>query len=98
MPAANRRRRSRRRFITVTVILLAAAMNGAAILWLLHSAAPPALPFVDLEGIDPAVRRAVEEARAAVLQKPRSSELWGKLGMVLQSHGLTVQASNACFR
>jgi tetratricopeptide (TPR) repeat protein len=98
MPAANRRRRSRRRFITVTAFFLVAAVIAAAALWLLSPTAPQALPVVDLEGIDPAVRRVVEEARAAVLQKPQSSDAWGKLGMVLQGHGLSVEASNTCFR
>jgi tetratricopeptide (TPR) repeat protein len=97
MPAAKRRRKSRRRFLTVMVVLVVAACTAAASLWLLRAGNPPAPPRVDLDGIDPAVRRAVEAARAAVLQDPRSGDAWGKLGMVLQSHGLPVEASNACF-
>src|SRR5439155_409376 len=30
------------------------------------------------------------------LQSPGSAEAWGKLGMILQSHGLGVEASTAC--
>jgi tetratricopeptide (TPR) repeat protein len=53
--------------------------------------------MVDLTAIDPAVRRAVDSARSAVLQNPQSADTWGKLGMILQGHGLSVEAANACF-
>jgi tetratricopeptide (TPR) repeat protein len=52
---------------------------------------------VDLTAVDPAVRRAVEAARGALLESPDSAAAWGKLGMVLRTHGLPVAASNACF-
>lgn len=49
---------------------------------------PPEPPGVDLAGADPAVATAVEEARTAVLQAPRSAAAWGRLGMILVAHDL----------
>src|SRR5437660_2634930 len=40
-------------------------------------------PTLELEGVDPAVVRAIETARAAVKQSPRSGQAWGQLGKVL---------------
>jgi tetratricopeptide (TPR) repeat protein len=45
---------------------------------------------------DPAVAAAVEEARTAVLQAPRSARAWARLGMVLAAHQFTAEA-NQCF-
>lgn len=59
--------------------------------------APPEPPALDLAGADPAVVRAVEAARAAVAESPQSAAAWGRLGMILLTHGLPVEASNACF-
>jgi tetratricopeptide (TPR) repeat protein len=53
---------------------------------------PPEPPDVERTGADPAVLRAVDTARAAVKQAPRSGEAWGKLAMTLQAHGFTGQA------
>lgn len=97
MAAAPSRRRSRRPFLAVAILFLV-AVGGAAICWAWsRHAAVPALPVINTQGVDPAVQRAVEAARAAVLRNPDSAEAWGKLGMILQSHGLPVEASNACF-
>jgi tetratricopeptide (TPR) repeat protein len=54
------------------------------------------LPAVDLTGVDPAIRTAVEKAQNQVRQSPRSAAAWGRLGMVLTSHVFGEQAL-ACF-
>lgn len=54
---------------------------------------PPAL---DLAGADPAVIAAIEAARTAVRQSPRSAHAWGRLGMILSAHTFATEA-NACF-
>src|SRR5689334_21322390 len=50
-------------------------------------------PVVELTGIDPAVVRAIEKARAAVKQSPRSFEAWGVLGKTLLVHDFHIPAS-----
>jgi len=52
-------------------------------------------PDMDLTGVDPAVIRVIEAARALVNQSPRSSQAWGQLGKTLLAHGFHVPAS-AC--
>jgi tetratricopeptide (TPR) repeat protein len=96
MSAAKRRRRSRRPLLTVTAVLTVAAAIAALSVWWSRAAKAAVPPVVDLTGVDPAVCRAVESARAAILQSPDSADAWGKLGMVLMSHGLPVEASRAC--
>jgi tetratricopeptide (TPR) repeat protein len=97
MPRAKRRRRGRRPLWTIAALLVAGITGTAVcIVWRLR-AEPPPPPVVELRGIDPAVQQAVEAARAAVLDSPRSAAAWGRLGMVLLSHGLSSNASRACF-
>jgi tetratricopeptide (TPR) repeat protein len=96
MSAAKRRRRSRRRLLTIIALPLLAASIAACGWWWSSGPNPPAPPVVELTGVDPAVCRAVDAARSAVLQSPKSADAWGKLGMVLQCHDLPVEASNAC--
>src|SRR5438309_11022936 len=52
----------------------------------------PELPDIPLGGKDPAIVHAVEKARAAVLQSPRSAAAWGQLGMTLAAHDFTAEA------
>jgi cytochrome c-type biogenesis protein CcmH/NrfG len=54
--------------------------------------APPGPPTVELAGADPEVAQAVEEAREAVRKAPRSSQAWGRLGMVLAVHDFHADA------
>jgi tetratricopeptide (TPR) repeat protein len=58
--------------------------------------AMPAPPHVELEGIDPAVAKAVEQARGAVQNSPHSATAWGHLGLVLAAHDF-LQEAHACF-
>jgi tetratricopeptide (TPR) repeat protein len=55
----------------------------------------PEPPVIDPAGVDPAVTRAVAEARTAVSQSPRSADAWGRLGMILLAHDFRTEA-NAC--
>jgi tetratricopeptide (TPR) repeat protein len=73
-------------------VLGGALLAGAAVFAWRRAAEPPA---VDLAGLDPAVVRAVEEARAAVRQAPRSPTAWGRLGMTLGANNLD-DAACAC--
>jgi tetratricopeptide (TPR) repeat protein len=52
--------------------------------------------LLDLTGADPAVITAIEAARNAVRQSPRSASAWGQLGMILSAHTFPVEA-NTCF-
>ena len=60
------------------------------------AAADPEPPSADPTGVDPAVIAAIESARAAVRQSPRSASAWGRLGMILSAHNFALE-SNACF-
>ena len=53
----------------------------------------PEPPQVDLQGFDPAIVAAVEEASATVRASPRSAAAWGRLGMVLVVHDFRPQAN-----
>jgi tetratricopeptide (TPR) repeat protein len=55
---------------------------------------PPSLD--QITDADPAVVKAVEAARAAVQQSPRSAQAWGRLGMVLSAHEFVAEAMT-CF-
>lgn len=46
----------------------------------------PSIPLPDLTDADPALVEAIENARAAVWQDPRSAENWGELGMLLYAN------------
>ncbi|HLJ94925.1 MAG TPA: hypothetical protein VKU02_17250, partial [Gemmataceae bacterium] len=96
MSATKSRRPTPRRLVTATVILLAAASLAAISSWWLRAPQALAPPQMDLSNVDRAVRRAVESARTAILDRPDSAEAWGKLGMILMAHGLPVTASTAC--
>jgi tetratricopeptide (TPR) repeat protein len=57
------------------------------------AATPP--PSIDPTGVDPAVIAAIESARKAVRQSPRSASAWGQLGMILSAHNFASEA-NVC--
>src|SRR5262245_26133961 len=87
-------RPGRKRTWLLAALLLALAGVGGAY-WLLLPA-PPAPPDIDLSGVDPDVRAAVETARAEVQRRPRSGKVWGQLGMVLRAHDFGPESS-VCF-
>src|SRR5437868_4953696 len=83
--------RSRRWLIAVSLAsttVAAIAVSGAVWYW----TAPPAPPTVQSADLDPAVAAAIEKARLAVQQEPRSASTWGRLGMVLLAHEFPAEA------
>jgi tetratricopeptide (TPR) repeat protein len=56
----------------------------------------PVPPDVPLENAEPAVARAIQDARREVLDQPRSAAAWGRLGMVLHAH-LFIHQALACY-
>lgn len=83
---------TRGRVLLVGVLLLLAGAAGA---WWWFRPAPPTPPMP--QGIqDAEVRQAVEEARQAVLDWPRSAATWGQLGKVLLAHLFSDEA-DTCF-
>jgi tetratricopeptide (TPR) repeat protein len=90
-------RRGRRRVLAALLLGGVLLAGGAGLVcwfaWPVPSAPPPTL---DLTHMDPAVARAVAEARDQVLKTPRSADAWGNLGMVLLGHQLLPEAAD-CF-
>jgi tetratricopeptide (TPR) repeat protein len=84
----------RRLIVTTLAVLVACAVAGAAAVlrwgWPGHrpTAAEPVLPSLRLEGVDPVLAEAIEEAEAAVRDAPSSAAAWGKLGQVLYVHAI----------
>jgi tetratricopeptide (TPR) repeat protein len=90
-PTAKRPQGPRRRATFAIAILLACALAATAAV--LHWGWPghrpgPVLPSLRLEGVDPILAAAIEEAEAAVREAPRSAAAWGKLGQVLYVHAM----------
>jgi tetratricopeptide (TPR) repeat protein len=81
-PLAGQTVRRRRLLAAAVTAVLAAGATMGWNAWL----RPPAPPAVVLANPDPAVERAIDEARAAVRKSPRSAEAWGHLGMVFLAH------------
>ena len=94
-PAAPRRGRGRWIVLGAAVLVLA---GGAAAAWQLLRPPPPAPPDPPMpQGIQqPEVRATIEAARQNVLQKPRSADAWGLLGMTLEAQ-LYEPEADRCF-
>jgi len=88
---------SRRRRWVLLGLLLAA--GGGILAWSLASTdvPGPTIPTADLRDAEPLVRRAVEQARAAVVEEPGFAEAWGHLGRVYDAHHLGAEA-DLCYR
>jgi tetratricopeptide (TPR) repeat protein len=97
---AAKKNRPRKKWLLVGVLLGTILTVGG--LWFLRhqgetssaveEAALISPPAVDVSGIDPAVARAVESARAAVNESPRSVQAWGQLGKILLVHDFHLPA------
>jgi tetratricopeptide (TPR) repeat protein len=61
--------------------------GGVATFWYYRSGPPP-----------PAIAAAIQQARAAINQSPRSAVAWGKYGMVLQAHRFAPEAESCYLR
>jgi tetratricopeptide (TPR) repeat protein len=85
-----------RRHRTVVVLLAAAlvACIGLRVAFWPRSRTP--IPEVPLEGASPAMREAIDEARARVEHSPDSADAWGRYGQVLLANHMFPQAI-ACF-
>jgi tetratricopeptide (TPR) repeat protein len=106
-PRKNPEKRSRyRRLLPVVALLSGALLTAGLGVYSWRRAASTRAPSIetadqqppspDLTGADPAVRTAVEAARAAVRQSPHSANAWGQLGMILSAHDFPTEA-NGCF-
>lgn len=73
----------RRRLALAALGLLVAAGVAIRVFWWPMIIEPPVL---DLDGADPAVRRAIEERLDAVRKTPRSADAWGILAIVLDNN------------
>ena len=58
--------------------------------------APPAIPAINLQGVDPKIASAIEAARHKVEGAPGSAATWGELGLLLRAHDYGAEA-NECF-
>lgn len=87
---------SRRRWIFLALALLSA--GGAAGVWwrLRSSTAAPLDPPMPSAIHDAEVRQVIERARQKVLDKPRSADAWGRLGMTLLAQ-LFDRDADRCF-
>jgi tetratricopeptide (TPR) repeat protein len=56
------------------------------------------VPEPRLAGVEPTVAEVIRQRRSAVLEEPRDGERWGRYGMVLDAHGLDVEAEAAYAR
>ena len=81
------------RRLVIGLCLLALA-GGGVYYW--RQNAPPEPPIIKRPGSDPAIVKAIEEARTAVQSSPRSGQAWGRLGMVLSIHDILPEA-DICF-
>jgi tetratricopeptide (TPR) repeat protein len=82
--------RGRHWLIAVSLASAIVFTIAVAIWYGMSSPAPPTLPSADL---DPAVAAAIQKARLAVQQEPRSGAAWGRLGMVLLAHEFPAEAN-----
>jgi tetratricopeptide (TPR) repeat protein len=89
--APSPRPRHRRRVLLLAALLL--VVGGGALASCFLAPQPPAVP---LDGVDPAVVKAVEAARRNVRLLPWSAAAWGRLGSVLFIHDFNA-AADPCF-
>lgn len=69
---------------------------GSAGYFIWYRATTPAVPIFKTDDADPAVAKAIVQARDAVEQAPRSGPAWGRLAMVLSIHDFMNEAET-CF-
>lgn len=95
MPPVGRTVFSRSRWV-FEIFLAAAIVCGAVggYYWLRVEMPEP--PAVELAKLEPPAVAAIQQARAAVLQSPRSAAAWGRLGVVLAAFKFLSDA-RACF-
>ena len=84
------------------LVVSAVAAASAWLAWHRSTSSPAAeeaaimqIPTLNLAGVDPAIRRALEAAQAAVERSRGSADAWGQLGKVLLAHDFHFPA-DAC--
>src|SRR5262245_34900950 len=85
-----------RHFWVILAAVLLVGLAGGLLVWWGVTTTTPQPPVLALEGVDPDVARAVNDALEGVRREPRSGAAWGQLGMVLRAHRLDAEASG-CF-
>jgi len=75
----------------------AALLAGSVALYVAQAQPWISPPAVARAEVEPAVWAAIESARQAVKESPRSAEAWGRLGMVLFAHRFPADALT-CFQ
>jgi tetratricopeptide (TPR) repeat protein len=71
-------------FEVLAAVLVLGAVGGGLYF---HFRRPvPEPPEVNLEGVDPAIKVLIEQARQRVRKEPESADAWGQFGMVLVVH------------
>jgi tetratricopeptide (TPR) repeat protein len=53
-------------------------------------------PAANVDQLDPPVRKAIEEAQAAVRAEPKSAAAWGQLGKLLLAHEVGIEPALIC--
>lgn len=90
--SSQKRSRSRSKsWATVIVVGLVVAAVGIYSVFLLQPT--PEVPDVDRSALEPQVAEKIQSHREAIFAEPDDDEAWGRLGMVLQAHGLDAEAS-----
>ncbi len=88
---------SRRRWLLLALALLLASGGAAGTWWWFRSSTDAPLdPPMPSAIHDAEVRQAIERARQKVLDKPRSADAWGRLGMTLLAQ-LFDREADRCF-
>jgi len=76
-------RRNVRRLLVGTVIAVVVLSGG---LWFFWPTPVPEPPRIATQGLDPEIVEALDRARQAVVESPRSARAWGELGEVFLAH------------
>lgn len=84
-----------RRVLLVALFAVAVLLSAGGVYWWRREPVPPP-PEVALEGVEPEVASAIEQARQRVRREGRSAEAWGRLGEVLRAHNYDTEA-DVCF-
>lgn len=91
-PSSPRAGRAAAAPLLVAMLVVAGLLPGCG----KGGAGSPAVPTVDLAGVEPALAARIEERSRAVAADPDDAEAWGRLGVAFDVHGYTQEAI-ACY-